>query len=320
MATDGHGALQPSRSPNTKEHPLLPANTHFPQGIGAAFYDLDGTILDLTRVSERTVAALDAVHAAGCANVISTGRNLPIVPDAIRLPCIDYYITVNGGQILDGDGRHLTGKAIPRDTALDMARWLHSRGAGLNVLTSRGAYFERRLVSYMTQAVHRLDDSSTLSDEDLDEEISSIPNRFTVDDVEPEILAVDEVTSFVEKMGACFDTADDLARDAAELEGRGDLQIAVVTPTEIEITLKGVEKGSGIEWVRERLGLDREQLVAFGDSGNDLPMVPHVGAFVAVGNASEAVMSQATCVVDTMWEDGVARWLEHALEGEWYEA
>ena len=100
MATDGHGALQPSRSPNTKEHPLLPANTHFPQGIGAAFYDLDGTILDLTRVSERTVAALEAVHAAGCANVISTGRNLPIVPDAIRLPCIDYYITVNGGQIL----------------------------------------------------------------------------------------------------------------------------------------------------------------------------------------------------------------------------
>ncbi len=298
---------------------MLPANSHNPQGIGAAFYDLDGTILDLTRVSKRTIAAMEAVHAAGCANVISTGRNLPIVPDVVKLPCVDYYITVNGGQILDANGNHLLSKAIPRNMALELAHWLHSRGAGLNVLTSTGAYFENRLVSYMTQAVHRTDSDSTLSDEGLSDEITSLPNRFTIEDIEPQILAVDDKTNFVEKMGACFDTAKDLARDVTELEKRGDLQIATVTPTEIEITLKGVEKGSGIEWIRKELGLDKAQLVAFGDSGNDLPMVPYVGIFVAVGNASDEVKAQATCIVDSMWEDGVAKWLEHALKGEWYE-
>lgn len=298
---------------------MLPANSHNLQGIGAAFYDLDGTILDLTYISQRTIAAMEAVHAAGCVNVISTGRNFPIVPDVVKLPCIDYYITVNGGQILDADGNHLLSKAIPRTMALELTHWLHSRGAGLNALTSTGAYFENRLVSYMTQAVHRIDSESTLSDEGLSDEITSQPNRFTVEDIKPQILAVDDKTNFVEKMGACFDTATDLACNVAELEKRGDLQIATVTPTEIEITLKGVEKGSGIEWIRKKLGFNMSQLVAFGDSGNDLPMVPYVGTFVAVDNASDEVKAQATCIVDSMWEDGVAKWLEHALKGKWYE-
>ena len=121
-------------------------------------------------------------------------------------------------------------------------------------------------------------------------------------------------------MGACFDTRADLERDLAILNERGDLQIAVVTPTEIEITLVGVEKGSGVEWVTDHLGLTRDQTVAFGDSGNDLPMQPAVGTFVAVGNASDLVKSKADAIVDSMWDDGVAKWLEAALRGEFYEA
>ena len=299
---------------------MLPANPRCPHGVGAAFYDLDGTILALDYISPRTIAAMEAVHEAGCANVVSTGRNLPIVPEAIKLPCVDYYITVNGGQILDAAGNHLVSKAIPQDLALELAKWLHEEGAGLNCLTSTGAYFENRLVSYMTQAVHRIDTSSTLTDDGLDKEITSQPNKFTVDDITPELMRIDGKTNFVEKMGACFDTRADLERDLAILNERGDLQIAVVTPTEIEITLVGVEKGSGVEWITDHLGLTRDQTVAFGDSGNDLPMQPAVGTFVAVGNASDLVKEKADAIVDTMWDDGVAKWLEAALRGEFYQA
>ena len=299
---------------------MLPANPRCPHGVGAAFYDLDGTILDLDYISPRTIAAMEAVHEAGCANVVSTGRNLPIVPEAIKLPCVDYYITVNGGQILAAAGNHLVSKAIPQELALELAKWLHEEGAGLNCLTSTGAYFENRLVSYMTQAVHRIDTSSTLTDDGLDKEITSQPNKLTVDDITPELMRIDGKTNFVEKMGACFDTRADLERDLAILNERGDLQIAVVTPTEIEITLVGVEKGSGVEWITDHLGLTRDQTVAFGDSGNDLPMQPAVGTFVAVGNASDLVKEKADAIVDTMWDDGVAKWLEAALRGEFYQA
>lgn len=299
---------------------VLPANDLFPRGIGSGFFDLDGTILDLDYVSPRVIAAMELAHDHGLANVISTGRNLPIVPDVIkRMSCIDYYITVNGGQILDAEGNHLVSKAIPKETALNLATWLHGRDAGLNCLTSTGAYFENRLVSYMTQAVHRVDSDSALTDDGLDKEITSQPNKFTVEDITPQLEAVDEAKNFVEKMGACFNTTADLERDVAELEARGDLQIAVVTPTEIEITLKGVEKGSGVEWIMRHLGLTRDQLVAFGDSGNDLPMRPYVGTFVAVNNASDEVKAVADVIVDAIWEDGVAKWLEAAVEGICYQ-
>ena len=299
---------------------MLPANPRCPHGVGAAYYDLDGTILNLDYVSPRVIAAMRRAHEEGLVNVVCTGRNLPIVPEVIKLPCVDYYITVNGGQILDAAGNHLVSKAIPQELALELAKWLHEEGAGLNCLTSTGAYFENRLVSYMTQAVHRIDTSSTLTDDGLDKEITSQPNKFTVDDITPELMRIDGKTNFVEKMGACFDTRADLERDLAILNERGDLQIAVVTPTEIEITLVGVEKGSGVEWITDHLGLTRDQTVAFGDSGNDLPMQPAVGTFVAVGNASDLVKEKADAIVDTMWDDGVAKWLEAALRGEFYQA
>ncbi len=170
----------------------------------------------------------------------------------------------------------------------------------------------------MTQAVHRVEHSDRLTDEALTQEIVSQPNKFTVEDITPQLLAVDEVGNFVEKMGACFDTHEDLERDLAQLEARGDLQIAVVTPTEIEITTLGVEKGSGVEWVMRQLGLQKDQLVAFGDSGNDLPMRPAVGTFVAVDNASDEVKAVADCIVDSILDDGVAKWLEEACEGRYY--
>jgi HAD superfamily hydrolase (TIGR01484 family) len=170
----------------------------------------------------------------------------------------------------------------------------------------------------MTQAVHRVENSDRLTDEALSLEITSQKNKLIVDDITPALEFVDDETNFVEKMGACFDTEEDLKRCVAQLEARGDLQIAVVTPTEIEITLLGVEKGSGIEWVMTQLGLDKSQLVAFGDSGNDLPMRPYVGTFVAVDNAADAVKAIADVVVDDIGGDGVAKWLEAALRGEAY--
>lgn len=297
---------------------MLPATTQCPNGIGAAFYDLDGTILNLDYISERTLAAMEAAHEAGLVNVVCTGRNLPIVPEAVKTPFVDYYITVNGGQILDAQGRHLVSKAIPKELALELAAWLHEQGAGLNTLTSTGAYFESRLVSYMTQAVHRVDSESTLSDEALGEEITSQPNKFTVEDITGELELVDDESNFVEKMGACFDTHEDLLRCVESMEARGDLQIAVVTPTEVEITLKDVEKGSGVAWIGKLLGLERDQLVAFGDSGNDLPMRPHVGTFIAVDNATEEVRDAADVIVDHILDDGVAKWLEAAVRGEAY--
>ena len=106
---------------------MLPANPQCPNGIGAAFYDLDGTILNLEYISPRTIAAMEAATRAGCVNVVCTGRNFPIVPDTLKYGSMDLFITVNGGQIIDPLGNHLLSKAIPKKTALELALGIAER-------------------------------------------------------------------------------------------------------------------------------------------------------------------------------------------------
>ena len=50
--------------------------------------------------------------------------------------------------------------------------------------------------------------------------------------------------------------------------------------------------------------------MAFGDGGNDVGMLAHVGLGVAMGNASDAVKQYADYVTADVDEDGVARALE----------
>ncbi|MDD6365622.1 MAG: HAD hydrolase family protein [Stecheria intestinalis] len=51
-------------------------------------------------------------------------------------------------------------------------------------------------------------------------------------------------------------------------------------------------------------------MIAFGDAGNDRPMLEKAGIGVAMGNAKDDVKSAADLVADTCVNDGVAKVLE----------
>ena len=53
--------------------------------------------------------------------------------------------------------------------------------------------------------------------------------------------------------------------------------------------------------------------MAFGDGGNDVAMLRRAGIGVAMGNANDAVKSQADYVTTSVDEDGVLRALQHFL-------
>jgi hypothetical protein len=54
-----------------------------------------------------------------------------------------------------------------------------------------------------------------------------------------------------------------------------------------------VSKGSGLQFVADRLGFTRERTVAFGDGENDLELIDWAGYSVAVGNAHPVVKARA---------------------------
>ncbi len=51
--------------------------------------------------------------------------------------------------------------------------------------------------------------------------------------------------------------------------------------------------------------------MAFGDGGNDIPMLKHVPVSVALGNANEEVKEIASYVTDDVDHDGVVHALAH---------
>ena len=81
-------------------------------------------------------------------------------------------------------------------------------------------------------------------------------------------------------------------------------------PYFLDIVPEGLSKSYGAARILERIGVTREECMAFGDGGNDIPIIEYAGIGVAMGNATDDVKAAADYVTDTVDEDGVVTALE----------
>ena len=81
----------------------------------------------------------------------------------------------------------------------------------------------------------------------------------------------------------------------------------------LEVLASGINKGTALEWLCNKKGISREEIIAFGDNYNDIEMIEYAGIGVAVGNAEESVKKSADYVCLTNYEDGVGRFLKDYL-------
>ncbi len=84
-------------------------------------------------------------------------------------------------------------------------------------------------------------------------------------------------------------------------------------PGSVELTAPGVHKGSGVIHLSARLGVDQDDVVAFGDGLNDHEMLVWAGLGVAMGNARAATKAVADEVTASNDEDGVALVVERLV-------
>jgi HAD superfamily hydrolase (TIGR01484 family) len=109
-----------------------------------------------------------------------------------------------------------------------------------------------------------------------------------------------------------FDIQDDHVRAKVLdlLQTKKDLEISNSSPTNIEVNGLGVNKAKAIAFVGERLGITMDEVMAVGDSLNDLAMIKEAGLGVAMGNAQDIVKKTANWVTASNQEDGVAKAIE----------
>jgi HAD superfamily hydrolase (TIGR01484 family) len=96
----------------------------------------------------------------------------------------------------------------------------------------------------------------------------------------------------------------------------GGMEITNSHPNNLELNPKGVSKASGLRELCGILGIEMSQVVAMGDSLNDIAMICEAGLGVAMGNAQQEVKDAADIVTLTNEEDGVARVIRDIVLGK----
>lgn len=101
---------------------------------------------------------------------------------------------------------------------------------------------------------------------------------------------------------------------AAAMEDLADLAEATYSGDNIvEISAAGVSKAFALERLAAEHGIAADEVVAFGDMPNDIPLLTWAGRGIAMGNAHPDVVSIADEQTLTNDEDGVAVVVEQVL-------
>lgn len=109
---------------------------------------------------------------------------------------------------------------------------------------------------------------------------------------------------------------DDIRKEIYEELAPFDVfEITNSHPHNLEFNPKGINKAFGLNTVCELLDIDMSQVLAMGDSTNDVAMLRAAGLGVAMGNAQDEVKDIADLVTVTNNENGVAKIIREVVLG-----
>lgn len=258
--------------------------------------DLDDTLLrdDLT-ISKRTKEALMKAQKVGVRVVLASGRPTYAMREIADNLCLQdygsYILSFNGGKIISCQtGEELFSSTLAPET-------VHH----LYEISRREDVF---IHTYVEDTI-----------------VTEAGNQYTNIEGELTGLEIIEVGSFIGAVTEpvvkvlMLDEPEKLAEVEKKLqvELNGELCVLRSKPYFLEFTEAGVTKGKSLGYLTEQLGINSEEVIAIGDSYNDLPMIEFAGLGVAMGNAPEDIKAKADYITDTNMNDGVAKVVEEFI-------
>lgn len=257
--------------------------------------DVDDTLVDDDlRIVKANAEAIRRARREGIAVTLATGRMYASLEHYARELGLDGMplIAYNGAWVRDLAGREYLHRPLPKVLVLELVRLARELGATLNVYVDDRLYVEEEgepVEYYMSIAqveAHRVDDLAAFVGA-LPEDGGSTKALMVVDEADAAALT-----------------------DRLQAEYRGRLEIVRSKPRFIEFTAPGVSKGEALRHVAAHLGVEQEEVMAIGDSYNDISMLQYAGIGVAVRNAPPEVQAAADWIVAAHDEGGVAEALE----------
>lgn len=264
--------------------------------------DLDGTLLNQNKeITPRLYQALEKINAQGIYFVPATGRPFSTVPQAIKaLPFLRYVITSNGAAIYD---------AVERKTLIENTLLPEAVDAILPIA--------RRLPIITEYFIH----GKAYIAKDIYENLS--PYHLTESHTRYILNSRTPVAHFWEEMQknhAILENINLIFQDMtmrqqvwAEIRALGLCSVTASTPENIEITSPHATKAKALETLCTLLGIQAENVLAMGDSDNDLPMLEFAGVGVAMANGEAHIKAAADLIADDCNAFGAAKILEQIL-------
>ena len=253
--------------------------------IKAVFFDIDGTLVSFQshQVPSSAHEAIAALRKNGIKVFIATGRHLMAINNLPGLQ-FDGYVTLNGGLCYAGTSKELIYKhPIPQEDVAGILEYLRRKPMPCVFVREKDMYlnFCNKSVEDVFRMLNFIDvpqaDLQTKADQDVFQFIA-----FFDELQEPDVMAA---------LPHCRST-------------RWFRSFSDVVPVQSS-------KIVGIRKLCEHFGIAPDEVMAFGDGGNDLEMLQKAAIGIAMGNADEPVKAVADYVTSTVDEDGIARALCH---------
>ncbi len=258
------------------------------------FLDIDGTIRNFNgTIPESAKTAIRKARENGHKVCISSGR--PLFQIAPVLPDMEFDGIISGsGSYVTYEGECLRHKFITQFTYLSLCEYLIKHNCVFELMTHKGSYILRQCAAEFEQISK---DIQHALGENAKKLVSTPPSLITspLDAFEIEKMLFFSDTLSLEDLketwGTCFYIVPSSIPCGGKIAG--------------EISPVVVNKAEGIRSILDVCGLEKDDVIAIGDSDNDIEMLQFAGCGIAMGNGNDAVKAVADYVTKPLNEDGL---------------
>ena len=252
--------------------------------IKAVFFDIDGTLVSFKthRVPDSAKRAIAALRAKGVRVFIASGRQLLAINNLEDLQ-FDGYVTLNGGYCIVGE-QVIYKHSMPSEDMVSLVQYMEEREDFPCIFVHENAF----CINY--------------TDERTDEvfRLLNFPQPPTLPLREAATGDIFQLVAFFTK-----------EQEKAIMAVMPHCEATRWNPLFSDVIPKGSSKQVGVDKMLDYFGISLDESMAFGDGGNDVLMLKHVGIGVAMGNAEDEVKRAADYVTDSVDEDGIEKALRY---------